>query len=120
MLLVLSTMFALAQGRAYGAGGSGTNGMLTVQRIEVQVVRSAPPQAFVHVHGVVLNGCTTVGAIEQHRDDKAITVTISTHTTGEVCTMIAQLVDEKVRLEGEFTTGSYTVNVNGVVVHFTI
>jgi len=123
MAALLSAMLALGACDALGDGGNGgagKDGMLTVQRIEVQVVRSTPPQVFVLVHGVLLNGCSTVGTIEQHRDGQVITVTIPIHTTAEVCTMIAKLVDEKVRLEGDFKPGSYTVNVNGVVEHFSI
>jgi len=130
-LTTLSIMVALAcsSGKALedggGTAGAGTEGMLTVQRIEVQVVRSGapstPPEIFVHVHGVLLDGCTFLGAVEQHRDGQMITVTISTrHTKAEVCTMIAQLVDKTIRLEGAFAPGSYTVNVNGVVEKFSV
>jgi hypothetical protein len=93
---------------------------LAIQRIEVRVVRSMPPQVFVRVHGVELNGCTHLDAIEQHRDGKVVTLTIPIHTTGEVCTMMARLVDETIRLEGEFTRGRYTVNVNGVSANFRV
>lgn len=126
-LTTLSIMVALAcsSGKALedggGTAGAGTEGMLTVQRIEVQVVGSAPPEVFVHVHGVLLDGCTFLGAVEQHRDGQMITVTIATrHTKAEVCTMIAQLVDKTIRLDGAFTPGSYTVNVNGVVGKFSV
>jgi hypothetical protein len=123
MLAVLSTL-ALGSGEVLGAGrtiAGSTEGALSVQRIEVHVVRSTPPRVFVRVHGVLLNGCTTVGTIQQRRDAQVITVTIPTHTTAEVCTMMARLVDEKVRLEGEFTSGSvYTVNVNGVIENFSL
>jgi hypothetical protein len=125
-LITLSIMVALAcsSGKALedgGTTGGSTDGMLSVQRIEVQVVRSTTPQVFVHVHGVLLDGCTFLGAVEQHRENQVVTVTISTrHTSAEVCTMIAKLVDETIRLEGAFAPGSYTVNVNGVVEKFSI
>ena len=124
MLAILSAMLAFGPCEALGDGGTagaGKVGLLTVQRIEVQVVRSTPLQVFVLVHGFLLNGCSTVGTIEQHRDGQLITVTIPIHIAAEVCTMIAQLVDEKIRLEGEFKPGVlYTVNVNGLVKNFSI
>lgn len=95
-------------------------GRLSIQWIEVKVVRSVPTKVFVHVHGVVLNGCTDVGAAKQHRNGHIITVTIPTYTRHRVCTMIARLVDETIRLEGDFAAGYYTVNINGVVEHFQV
>jgi hypothetical protein len=105
---------------AVANGGQSTEGRLAVQRVEVRVERSTPCRVFVRVHGVVLNGCTHLDPIEQHRQGREVTVTIPTHTTAEVCTMMARLVDETIRLEGQFTRGSYTVNVNGVIEKFRI
>jgi predicted dinucleotide-binding enzyme len=114
-LTLLSTVLAL------GAGASGSaEGRLAIRRIEVRVVRSTPPQVFVRVHAVVLDGCTHLDAVTQHRDANVVTVTIPTHTTGEVCTMTAQLVDQTIRLDGQFNRGSYTVNVNGVRAKFRV
>ena len=117
ILILLSTTLALG---AVAIGGENTEGKLAVQQIEVQVVRSTPLQVFLRVHGIILNGCTYLGTIEQHRHARLVTVTIPTHTTGEVCTGIARLVDEKIRLKGAFPPGAYSVNVNGVVEHFRI
>jgi hypothetical protein len=125
-LTTVSIMLALActGGKAFedgGTAGESAQGVLSVQRIEVRVVRSTPPQIFVHVHGVLLDGCTFLGTVEQHRVGQLVTVTISTRRTkAEVCTMIAKLVDETIRLEDAFTPGSYAVNVNGVVANFSV
>jgi hypothetical protein len=120
---MLSTILVLgsnALADAGGRSGSQMEGQLTIQRIEVNVIRSVPPKVFVRVHGVVLNGCTDVGAAKQHRNGHIITVTIPTYTRNRVCTMMARLIDETVRLEGDFAVGVYTVNVNGVVEQFKV
>jgi len=116
LVIVLTMLVFVSNARANG--GNGTEGQLTVQRIEVNVVRSVPPKVFVRIHGVVLNGCTDVGAAAQHKSGQTVIVTIPTHTRDRVCTMMARLVDETIRLEGDFVPGSYTLNVNGVIEHF--
>jgi ribosome-interacting GTPase 1 len=111
-------MVVLAGG---GTANAGREGMLSVDRIEVQIVRSDLPQVFARVHGVLTDGCTSLGAISQRRNAQVITVTISTrHSDAEMCTMLARLVDETIRLEGTFAPGSYTVDVNGVVQKFRV
>jgi hypothetical protein len=116
-LTILSIILTL---RAIAISGGNSEAKLQVQKVEVQVVRSTPLQVFVRVHGVVLNGCTYPGTVEQHHEAGMVTVTIPTYTTAKVCTGIARLVDEKIRLSGTFPPGSYSVNVNGVVEHFQI
>jgi hypothetical protein len=89
--------------------------MLQVDRIDVQVLRSAPAQVQVRVQGMLLDGCTSLGPVSQRRQGSAVTVTIATVNTGaSVCTQVAQLVDTLVRLEGSFPSGAYRVRVNGV------
>src|SRR6516164_8276226 len=122
-LVVWSTMVLLGSIMHVNAdevAGGKMEGLLTVQRIEVKVAHSVPPQVFVRVHGVVLNGCTDIGAVEQHKDGPIVTVTMPIHSRDRVCPMIARLIDQTVKLEGDFRPGSYTVNVNGVVEQFKI
>ena len=119
-LIVILTFLSSMLAGIIANGSEAKEQRLAVQRIEVQVVRETPVRVFVQVHGVVLNGCTHLGAIEQHRDAQVVTVTIATHPTAETCTMMARLVDETIRLDGRFTPGSYAVNVNGVVANFRI
>ena len=122
-LMFLSAISPLGSNACADAGRTGssdTEGLLTVQRIEVNVVRSVPSGVFVRVHGVVLNGCTVLGTVAQHRTGHTITVTIPTHAQHHICTMMARLIDETIRLNGDFTSGSYTVNVNGVVAQFKV
>jgi hypothetical protein len=114
-LTLLSTVLAIG-----AVASDSAERRLAIQRIEVRVVRSTPRQVFVRVNAVVLDGCTHLDAVTQHRDANVVTVTIPTHTIGEVCTMTAQLVDQTIRLEGQFSRGSYTVNVNGVSAKFRV
>jgi hypothetical protein len=120
MLMLLSTILALGSNACADAGRSGGDieGRLTVQRVEINVVRSIPPEIFVRVHGVVLNGCTDVGAVTQHKTGHIVTLTIPTHSRDRVCTMMARLIDKTIRLKGDFAPGFYTLNVNGVVEQF--
>ena len=121
--LMLSTILALGSSTLAdpaGSGGSYIEGRLNIQRIEVKVVRSIPPKVFVRVHGVVLNGCTDVGVAKQHRNGHTITITIPTYARNRVCTMVARLIDETIRLEGDFGPGSYTLNVNDVAEQFKV
>lgn len=111
---------SLGSGAGSGNTGDYAQGQLAVRGIDVRVVRTTPVKVFVDVHGVLLNGCTYLGTVEQHRDTHVITVTLSTYSTREVCTMVAQLVDKTIRLDGEFASGSYTVKVNGVVRDFCV
>src|SRR5215469_8411885 len=90
-LMLLSTILAFGSNVSADAArrdGGGIEGQLTIQRIEVNVVRSVPPKVFVRVHGVVLNGCTDVGASAQDKSGHTVTVTIPTHTRDRVCTMM--------------------------------
>ena len=96
-------------------GSSTPRGQLTIDAVEVRIAESYPVQVFVNVTGSLGDGCTSLGAITQQRSGNTIDVTMQTnHTGAEVCTAIAQLIDENIKLEGEFPAGSYTVRVNGV------
>jgi hypothetical protein len=122
-LMLLATVLALGSNSSADTGEKGDKSMegrLDVQRIEVKVVRAVHPQVFVRVHGVVLNGCTDIGEVEQHKNGNIVSVTIPTFTRHSVCTMMARLIDETIRLDGDFGPGSYTVNVNDVVQRFRV
>jgi hypothetical protein len=116
LMLVLSAC-GTGGGTAPGgtAPGGTQDGLLQVDNVEVQVAESAPPQVSARVQGTLGNGCYSLGQITQQRNGNTIEVTITTkHSGAEVCTMIAQMVDETIRLEGDFPSGEYTVRANGV------
>jgi inhibitor of cysteine peptidase len=97
------------------AAGGAQDGLLQVDNVEVQVAESSPPQVSVRVQGMLGNGCYSLGEIRQQRNGNTIEVTITTkHNGSESCTMIAQMIDEKILLEGDFPSGEYIVRVNGV------
>jgi len=118
MLILSSSLFAL---RAYaGAAPEPENDQLTIQSVVVDVIRSAPTRIFVHIHGVVLNGCTDIGEIVQHRDDHTIMVKIPTIVHQQICTMMARLIDKTIQLNGDFPSGVYKVDVNGTIRQFRV
>ena len=120
--LLLLMIFTLGWNACAAGGQSGVGereGRLTVDRIQVNVVRSVPPKVFVRVQGNML-ACAQLGAVEQQRKGQTVAVTILTHTPRTLCTMMARLIDETIRLEGDFGPGSYTLEVNGVVKKFTV
>jgi hypothetical protein len=101
--------------------GGPTSGLAQIDSVDVRVAESFPPQVFVHIRGTLGDGCTSLGTISQERKDNAITVTVRTnHSGADACTAIATLLDETIRLDGDFGPGQYTVTVNGVVQTFTI
>ena len=101
---------------AMGAVAAGAvDPLLFVDGVEVQVRPSTPPAVFVRVHGLLMDGCSSVGTVSQQRDGRRVTVTIRVrHTGATTCTMIGGVVDEIVRLEGSFGPGDYTLTVNGL------
>jgi hypothetical protein len=70
--------------------------------------------------GILPDGCTSLGSITQERQGTTISVTVTTVRTGEVCTQVVQLVSDRVRLQGDFPSGSYVARVNGVEARFTL
>src|SRR5262245_7012303 len=52
------------------------DGLLQVDRIDVQVLGSLPAQVQVRVQGMLLDGCTSLGKVSQRRQNGAVTVTI--------------------------------------------
>lgn len=92
-----------------------------VTDVMVEVRESSPVQVVAHIQGELGDGCTSLGTITQSRDGNVIEVSVpAVHSGAEVCTMILQLVDERVQLDGPFPPGDYTVRVNGVEHQFSI
>ena len=118
--IVLLLVSASGGGRATVAQAPG--GSLKIDSIEVQIVRTTqPPQVLVRVHGLLLDGCTSLGAVSQRREANVVTLTIATkHSGAQVCTSMAKILDETIRLEGAFPRGEYVVHVNGVARRFSI
>lgn len=118
--IVLLLLGAYVEGRAVVAEAQGSS--LKIDSIEVQIVRTPqPPQVLIRVHGLLLDGCTSLGAVSQRREANVVTLTIATkHSGAQVCTSMAKILDETIRLEGAFPRGEYVVRVNGVARRFSI
>jgi hypothetical protein len=121
LLILFSTLLTLiAFAFADAPQKAADEGQLTIQQIEVDVIRSVPPKIFARVHGVTLNGCTDLGEIVQHRANHTIMVKIPTIVHQQVCTMMARLIDKTIQLQGDFAPGVYTIDVNGIVQQFKV
>jgi inhibitor of cysteine peptidase len=96
--------------------------LLTVDKVDVLIMESFPPQITAKVEGWLPDGCSEVGDITQQRSGFTIDVTITIRrlSTG-ACIAIAPQVSRSIRLNGSFAeSGAYTVRVNGVEKSFTL
>lgn|SRR5690606_1130300 len=120
LLLALLAACGVSQ-PAQPAPAAGHSFPAQIESVSVEVAESFPVQVFVRMQGTLGDGCTSLGEITQRREGNTIEVSvIANHSGAEVCTMIAQLIDERVQLEGEFPAGEYIVRVNGVEERFTV
>ena len=89
---------------------------LTVESVEVRILESFPVQVSASVSGYLRDGCETLGATTQSRSGNTITVTIATDrdTSDRACIQVISRVQQDVRLEGAFPSGTYVLRVNGV------
>lgn len=87
---------------------------IQVESVRVRFAQSFPVQVFARVQGVIGDGCSELLPIEQSRAGSVITLEIKRQRPRDaICTQIAKLFDQEIRLPGEFRTGEYTLNVNG-------
>jgi len=92
-----------------------------IDRVDVLIMQSLPPQAAAHVTGVVGDGCASLHSLRQVRSGDTVTVTILRQRPRvAVCTQIALLYDESIHLDGQYPTGTYILRVNDVERIFTI
>ena len=91
-----------------------------IQSVDVLVLESLPPQASAHVKGVIGDGCSELHSIGQERSGNTVTVTILRQRPKDaICTQIARLYDDVIRLDGTYPAGSYVLRVNGFERTFT-
>jgi hypothetical protein len=94
---------------------------IQIEQVEVRIAESFPVQVFAHVRGIVGDGCSSVLPVEQKREGNTITLTINRQRpTDAICTQIAKIYEETIRLEGDFPVGEYTLKVNSVTQTFTV
>ena len=88
---------------------------IQVDRVDVRLLATVPPQASAHVVGVIGDGCATIHSVRQVRAGNAVTVTILRQRPRvAVCIQIALRYDDVIRLDGVFPSGDYVVRVNGI------
>lgn len=94
---------------------------IQVDQVEVRIAESFPVQVFAHVTGVIGDGCSSVLPAEQKREGNTITLTINRQRPADaICTQIAKLYEENIRLTGDFPAGEYVLKVNAVTQTFTV
>lgn len=95
--------------------GPAVEGQVNVTRVRV-FIKDGRVQAF--VQGEIGDGCTTLQGVTQRRSGNAIELTATFRRQGDVCTMIMQLMNEWVVLNGTFEPGEYTLRANARALPF--
>jgi len=91
-----------------------------IESVRVVIRESMPPQVALEVSGYVPDGCTFPTLIEQQRSGATITVDVYRLVPLAVmCPAVIVPYAQTIEL-GTFEPGSYTVDVNGISVSFTI
>ncbi|WP_204105668.1 MULTISPECIES: hypothetical protein [Spirulina sp. CCY15215] len=92
-----------------------------VETVEVDVLESEPLQLSLKVTGNFQDGCKTPLKKEQKQDGMQINVTLYRELpTDTICPTVITPFQETIPLEGGFSRGTYTLDVNGVIVEQTI
>ena len=97
------------------SGTAPATGNVEVTGVRV-FVKDGQPQAF--VQGNLGDGCTSLESVTQERSGQRIAIALTSVHRGEVCTMIMQMVNEWVPLQGVVTPGEYTVRANKAALDF--
>lgn len=92
---------------------------IEIERVEVRVLESSPPQAVAHVQGLLGDGCSDLNSLRQERSGSVVTVTILRQRPRKaICIQIAKLYEENIHLEGRYPPGRYVLRVNDTVTEF--
>ena len=87
---------------------------IQIVSVDVQILESFPPQAVAEVSGILGDGCSEFHSLEQVRTGNTVTITILRQRPRDaICTQIAKLYDEDIRLTGVYPPGDYLLSVNG-------
>lgn len=115
--------YVIALGLLLSACGVYRVDSASIDRVELEVMPGASAVKVV-AHGVLGNGCTRVGNVEQRREGETFFITIETiyeQPAGMGCTLAVSEFQEEVVLDViGFDGGNYTVNVNGVTAAFSL
>lgn len=119
--VIAAILFAVALTACAASAPQPRTVPVQIDTVTATVLESNPVQIQVRFQGYLGDGCTSLGEITQQRDGNTISITVSgTHSGAEVCTAIAQILDETRTFEGPFAPGEVVVRVNGVETRVTI
>jgi len=114
-----ASLALLACGRSNPASGDLVVDPIQVDSVDVLVQHGDPPQASAHVRGVIGDGCSSLHSVEQERTGNTVVLTIlRQRPANAICTQIARLYDETIRLEGTFPPARYVLRVNDLETSF--
>jgi len=92
-----------------------TVGPIRVTSVDVQVSDLQAGQVYAHVRGVIGDSCTEALPVQQTREGNTVTLTLNRQRPAQaICSKIAKVLDENIRLLGEFPPGEYILSVNTV------
>lgn len=92
-----------------------------IEAVDALILESFPAQISLQVRGYQPDGCTFPVIVEQQRDGNTVTVRIYREIPIDImCTMQLVIYDESIKLDGSFESGTYTIDVNGVITEVTI
>lgn len=92
-----------------------------VESVDALLMESFPVQISLQVRGYHPDGCEAPVQVEQRREGNRVFVEVyRTLPAAVMCPMVLQPLDETIMLEGGFEPGTYTIDVNGVVIEVTI
>lgn len=92
-----------------------------IDTVTATILESSPVRLQVRLQGYLGDGCTSLGEIAQERDGNTVSITVTgVHSGAEVCTTIAQILDETLTFDGPFAPGEVVVQVNGVETRVTV
>lgn len=93
---------------------------IQIDRVDVRVLESSPPQVTALVEGVIGDGCSELNSERQARSGSTVTITVlGQRPPNAICTQIAKLYRKEIPLEGAYPPGQYVLSVNGVEKTFT-
>lgn len=106
---------------AQNAGEPTMRVLAVVEHIETLVMESQPVQVQLRVSGYHQDGCEAPVEVVQRRDGNRVTVELYRVLPAAVmCPMVLQPLEETILLKGGFEPGSYTIDVNGVIVQLEV
>jgi len=93
---------------------------LQIQKVDILVAESFPPQVTAHVTGIIPDSCTTAREPEISRDGSTITIKIiGERPDGVACAQIISSYEKSTAL-GPLDPGSYTLHVNNFTKEFQV